>query len=78
MSTPLRIRRREAGPAGEWPGDYPDLLRRLHAARGARNPLQALPRLTDLPPPDAMPGIDAAVALLEDALARPASLEDVA
>lgn len=70
MSTPLHIRRREAGPAGEWPDDYPKLLRRLHAARGARNPLQALPRLADLPAPDAMPGIKAGVALLQEAIAR--------
>ncbi len=55
--------------AGEWPADYPPLLRRLHAARGASNPAQAMPRLVDLPTPDAMPGIDAGVALLEQAIA---------
>ena len=69
MSAQPRIRRREAGPEGEWPADYPPLLRRLHAARGARSPSQALPRLADLPPPDAMPGIVAGVALLEAAIA---------
>jgi len=70
MSMSPRIRRRAAGPQGDWPGDYPVLLRRLHAARGALNPAQALPRLADLPPPDAMPGIGAGVALLAEAIAR--------
>ena len=66
----VRIRRREPGPPGDWPERYPDLLRRLYAARGAAGPSQAQPRLADLPPPDAMPGIEAALALLEDAIAN--------
>ena len=70
MTASPRIRRRAAGPEGDWPADYPALLRRLHAARGALNPAQALPRLADLPSPDAMPGIDAGVALLAEAIAR--------
>jgi single-stranded-DNA-specific exonuclease len=70
VSDPTRIRRRPAGAEGDWPATYPALLRRLHAARGATNPAQALPRLADLPAPDAMPGIDAGVALLRDAIAR--------
>ena len=65
----VRIRRREAAPGGDWPEAYPLLLRRLYAARGADGPTQAQPRLADLPPPDAMPGIEAATALLEDAIA---------
>lgn len=69
MSAPLRIRRRAVGPEGEWPAAFPPLLRRLHAARGACTPAQALPRLADLPAPDAMPGIEAGVALLEQAIA---------
>jgi len=69
MSAPLRIRRRAVGPEGEWPAEFPPLLRRLHAARGACTPAQALPRLADLPAPDAMPGIEAGVALLEQAIA---------
>jgi single-stranded-DNA-specific exonuclease len=64
----MRIRRREAGPQGEWPQEYPELLRRLYSARGAKGPAQARPRLADLPPPDAMPGIEAATTLLEDAI----------
>jgi single-stranded-DNA-specific exonuclease len=70
MSASPRIRRRDAGDAGDWPADFPPLLRRLHAARGAGSPSQALPRLADLPPPHAMPGIAAGVALLAEAIAR--------
>src|SRR5690606_599522 len=65
-----RIRRRDPAPAGDWPDAFPPLLRRLHAARGSANAQQAMPRLADLPPPDAMPGIDAGVALLAGAIAR--------
>ena len=68
--TSARIRRREPGPPGDWPERYPELLRRLYAARGAIGPAQAQPRLADLPSPDAMPGIEAAIALLEDAIAN--------
>ena len=64
----VRIRRREAPAGGDWPEAYPLLLRRLYAARGADGSTQAQPRLADLPPPDAMPGIEAATALLEDAI----------
>jgi len=66
----VRIRRREPGPAGDWPERYPELLRRLYAARGAIGPSSAQPRLAELPSPDAMPGIEAATALLEDAIAN--------
>ena len=66
----VRIRRREAGSRGEWPERYPELLRRLYAARGADGPALAQPRLADLPSPDAMPGIDAATALLETAISN--------
>ena len=69
MNDTPRIRRRPAGPVGDWPADYPALLRRLHAARGATGPTQAMPRLADLPPPDAMPGIAEGVALLAAAIA---------
>ena len=68
MNDTPRIRRRPAGPVGDWPADYPALLRRLHAARGATGPTQAMPRLADLPPPDAMPGIAEGVALLAAAI----------
>ena len=70
MNASPRIRRREELAVGDWPAEYPPLLRRLHAARGARTPAEALPRLADLPLPDAMPGIEAGVALLEAAIAE--------
>ncbi len=65
----VRIRRREAPAGGDWPEAYPALLRRLYAARGADGSTLARPRLADLPPPDAMPGIEAATALLEASIA---------
>jgi single-stranded-DNA-specific exonuclease len=68
--TAVRIRRREPGQQGDWPERYPELLRRLYAARGADGPALAQPRLAELPSPDAMPGIEAATALLEDAIAN--------
>ena len=66
----VRIRRREPGPQGDWPTAYPGLLRRLYAARGATGPDDARPRLADLPSPDAMPGIETATALLQDAISN--------
>ncbi len=53
---------------GDW-GDMPPLLRRLHAARGARSRDEAQPRLAGLLPPASLSGIDAAVALLREAIA---------
>jgi single-stranded-DNA-specific exonuclease len=47
----------------------PPLLQRLHAARGARGLDEAQPRLANLLPPDALLGLDAAVALLVNAIA---------
>ncbi|MDO5506309.1 MAG: single-stranded-DNA-specific exonuclease RecJ [Pseudoxanthomonas suwonensis] len=44
------------------------LLRRAHAARGSRNGEAAQPRLGSLLPPDALLGLDAAIALLRDAI----------
>ena len=66
----VRIRQRGPGPRGDWPDGYPRLLRRLYAARGADGPALAQPRLADLPSPDAMPGIGAAAALLDDAISN--------
>ncbi|RZA10657.1 MAG: single-stranded-DNA-specific exonuclease RecJ, partial [Lysobacteraceae bacterium] len=55
--------------AGDWPQQWPSLLRRLHASRGSASAQQAMPRLADLLPPDGMKGIEPAVALLEAAIA---------
>ena len=66
------IRRRdgiEAPAAGDWPAHVPPLLRRIYAVRGAATAAQALPRLAQLLPPEGLTGIDAAAALLADAIA---------
>ncbi len=74
MSTRRRIVRRPAVvPVGDWPAHWPELLRRVHAARGS-DARSALPRLADLPPPSGLRGIDAAVALLRDAIASDAHI----
>lgn len=65
---PIIRRRAEALPEGEWSADVPDVLRRVHAARGSRMATQAWPRLADLPSPEALLDIDRAVTLLHDAL----------
>src|SRR5690606_27016314 len=67
-------RRPEAtGEQGEW-GTMPLLLRRLHASRGARGVAEAQPRLAQLLSPGGLLGIDAAVDLLADAIARGAHI----
>ncbi|HRA03520.1 MAG TPA: DHH family phosphoesterase, partial [Thermomonas sp.] len=75
MSAQRRIVRRTAvAPAGDWPAHWPPLLQRVHAARGSTDAQQALPRLADLLPFQGMSGIDAAVDLLQDAIARDAHI----
>ncbi len=56
--------------ADAWPASMPPLLQRLYRARGAARAADAQPRLTQLLPPDTLTGIDAAAALLADAIAR--------
>lgn len=67
------IRRRDAVQAldaqSDWPPQLSPLLRRVYAARGAPTYALAQPRLTQLLPPDALLGIDAAARLLADAMA---------
>ncbi len=67
------IRRRDAADApdaqGDWPPQLSPLLRRVYAARGAHSYALAQPRLSQLLPPDALLGIDAASRLLADAMA---------
>jgi single-stranded-DNA-specific exonuclease len=75
MSAARRIVRRAAvAPAGDWPAHWPPLLQRVHAARGSTDAQQAMPRLADLLPFQAMAGIEAAVQLLQDAMARDAHI----
>lgn len=69
MSPRVSMRRRSVVGEGEWPDNVPVLLRRIYQARGASCLAQARPRLAQLLPPD-MHGLDAAVALLADAIAR--------
>ncbi|MDH5833738.1 single-stranded-DNA-specific exonuclease RecJ [Luteimonas kalidii] len=66
----LRIRRRAGEVSGAWPDEMPPLLRRVYAARGIADPALAQPRLSQLLLPDTLAGLDAAVDLLADAIAR--------
>ncbi|MBP6748160.1 MAG: single-stranded-DNA-specific exonuclease RecJ [Xanthomonadaceae bacterium] len=71
MSAVRTIRRREAATAvGDWPATISPFLRDLYAARGATEFALAQPKLTGLLPPDGLSNIDAAVDLLEDAIAH--------
>jgi single-stranded-DNA-specific exonuclease len=70
MSTGLRVRRRECSSPGNWPDHVPPLLRRIFAARGAVELGHAQPKLAQLLPPEMLGGMDAATALLADAMAR--------
>ena len=68
MSQPL-IRRRAEGDLNALPATLHPVLRRVYAARGVVEsdlPLE----LKNLVPPSRLKGIDAACALLEDALRR--------
>ncbi|MDG2526927.1 single-stranded-DNA-specific exonuclease RecJ [Stenotrophomonas sp. HITSZ_GD] len=69
MKATARIVRRAAGVEGEWPDDTLPLLRRLYAARGARDMHAAQPKLAGLLPPSALSNIAHATALLADAIA---------
>ena len=61
------VRRPPSEPVGDWPAHWPELLRRVHAARGS-DARAAMPRLADLLPPSDLLGIDAAVRLLRAAI----------
>ena len=70
MTMPRRIVRRPlVDTSGEWPAHWPEPLRRAHAARGSTGQDAAQPRLASLLPPTGMLGLDAAAALLRDAIA---------
>jgi single-stranded-DNA-specific exonuclease len=71
MTAARTIRRRDAVDAtGVWPTTVSPLLQRIYAARGATEPAQAQPRLTQLLPPDGLSNIAAAAQLLADAIAH--------
>lgn len=69
MTSVARLRRRECVDPGQWPDHLSPLLRRLYAARGATSLELAQPRLAQLLAPDALGGLDAATALLAEAIA---------
>ncbi|KGQ20210.1 Single-stranded-DNA-specific exonuclease RecJ [Lysobacter dokdonensis DS-58] len=64
------VRRPVVVPSGEWPDQVPMLLRRLYATRGAADFETARPKLARLHAPDTMGGMDAATALLRDAIVQ--------
>nr|ACT36387.1 single stranded specific exonuclease [uncultured bacterium L11E10] len=70
MSGSPRITRRAVPEGGVWPASMPPLLQRVYAARGALDQAQARPRLAQLHPPQLLSGMDAAVALLAEAIAN--------
>lgn len=59
---------RRAAPEADGLQELHPVLRRVYAARGVLDPMQARPRLGDLLDPQALGGIDRACDLLEDAL----------
>lgn len=64
-----RIRRRApCHPGDAWGDEVLPLLRRIYAARGIFDPGLARPSASQLLPPDALGGLDAATALLVDAI----------
>ena len=67
------VRRPPQALSGEWPTHWPQVLRRVHAARGS-DARSALPRLADLLPPAGLKGIDAAVDLLQAAIEHDAHI----
>lgn len=67
MTTP-RIVRRDIVALGDWPESVHPVLRAVYAARGVHDPREVCPRLPDLLPPNALGGMDAASALLADAI----------
>lgn len=70
MTPDTRIVRRIAAEPGAWPEQTPLVLRRVYAARGVLSAQDAEMKLADLLSPDAMGGIDEAVALLVEAMAN--------
>jgi len=67
------VRRPVVEPVGQWPAHWPEVLRRVHAARGS-DADSAMPRLADLLPASGLNGIETAVDLLAAAIARDAHI----
>ena len=67
------VRRVQVAPTGDWPAHWPEVLRRVHAARGS-DARSALPRLADLLPLGGLKGMDTAVDLLQTAIQNDAHI----
>ena len=74
MAPLIGYRRRPLPQSACTVADLPPLLARVYAARGALDETAVRPRLQALHPPHLLGGIDAATALVCDALAREASI----
>lgn len=70
MTVLRTIRRRQCDVGDSWPDSVSPLLRRIYTARGAQDLQQAQPKLANLLPPDTLGGLEAATALLADAIAH--------
>lgn len=68
------LRRPAPAPAPDWGAELPPLLRRLYAARGVTSAIELSYGLRELASPLTLLGIDAAVAILADAIARQQSV----
>lgn len=69
MTVARSIQRRECVVGSAWPATMPALLQRIYAGRGVHDLASAQPRLAQLLPPQGLLGLDAATALLADAIA---------
>lgn len=68
---PIAFRRRAvADPLAAWPDAVHPVLRRVYAARGIVDPREVDHRLAALAAPDLLGGIEAACALLDEAITR--------
>ncbi len=75
MSAIRRIQRRPAvALTADWPAHWPAVLQRVHAARGSSDVTMAMPALAGLLPFHQLKGIDAAVAILQQAIASDAHI----
>lgn len=75
MTALMTLRRRLLPPmTPAWPANMPAALQRVYAARGITDAADVEHRLARLLPPQALGGLDAAVALLADAIAADADI----
>lgn len=69
LTVPARLARRSMPSHGPWPDSVPAVLQRVYAARGVTGPEQAQLALARMLAPDSLGNLDAAVALLVEAIA---------